>query len=69
MHHAENEYIMLSKWLLKDRLSTLPSFSTHYVGCAGAIINDKNEILLIKEKSGAKKDQWGIPGGRANLGE
>ena len=69
MHHAESEYIMLNKWLLQNRTNTLPSYCTHYVGCAGAVINDKNEILLVKERSGDKKDQWGIPGGRANLGE
>ncbi len=56
MHHAEPEYIMLSKWLLNERQCNLPTYSTHYVGCAGAVINDNNEILLIKERSGPKKN-------------
>ena len=38
--------------------------------CVGVvIINNKDEILIIKRKNSPNKGQWSIPGGNVKLGE
>lgn len=34
-HHCTKDYIMLTKWLVKDVENKIPAYCTHYVGCAG----------------------------------
>lgn len=41
MHHATPSYLMVSKWLLEDQENRLPNYTTHYIGCGGAVINKK----------------------------
>lgn len=49
-----------------EKISPYPS---HCAGSGGIVINEKNEILLIKEKKGPRSVAWGFPGGRVDLGE
>jgi len=49
------------------RACLIPPFSVFYVGC-GAIVINKDRILLVQEKSGTRKNLFGVPGGRANPG-
>ena len=35
----------------------------------GLVVNDKNEILLIRHSGGRRKGKWGLPGGRPRRGE
>lgn len=60
---------MLSKWLIDGEVSRLPGYTTHYIGCGGAVINRKREVLLVSEKSGYNKGYWSLPGGRADPNE
>ena len=62
MHHCTKDYIIFSQWLLKEEKSRLPSYTSHYIGAGGLIINNKNEMLLVQEKNGHRRGVWGIPG-------
>lgn len=39
------------------------------VGIGGFIVNDKNELLLLKRKKPPEAGYWNIPGGRVEFGE
>ncbi|KAG8058509.1 hypothetical protein GUJ93_ZPchr0002g23201 [Zizania palustris] len=47
-HHAEPGYVMLTFWL-PDGPSVLPSTSLHQIGVGAFVMNDKNEVLVVKE--------------------
>ena len=42
---------------------------TPYVAVDCAVINKKNEVLLIKKTHNIFKDQWALPGGHVDYGE
>eukprot|EP00980_Cylindrotheca_fusiformis_P031103 scaffold25830_cov162-Cylindrotheca_fusiformis.AAC.4 len=76
LHHTNStmQTIVLKKWLKDDTEDKIPPFATHQVGCAGFVLNDQNEILLIKEWSGplskrTPTSQWKMPGGLLDAGE
>lgn len=60
---------MLSKWLDANSPNKLPGYATHYIGCGGAVVNSKNEVLLVKEKFNNPQNRWSFPGGRADHNE
>ncbi|GBG29758.1 Nucleoside diphosphate-linked moiety X motif 6 [Hondaea fermentalgiana] len=65
-HHAEDSYVMLSAWLAAEHENKLPPGPSHFIGVAGFVVNSKNEVLCIREKSGPSarlKDFWKLPGG------
>ena len=66
-HHAEGDHCSLILWLPEDKPCTVPPFATHHVGVGAVLLNDKREILVVKEKS--KVTGWKLPGGYVNLGE
>ena len=53
LHHinSEEQTIIMKKWLIDDIEDKIPPWASHQVGVAGFVLNDKNEILLIKEWS------------------
>jgi hypothetical protein len=48
-HHAspKGSYVLMCLWLDQSTHDKIPAYSDHYVGVGGAIINDKDEILMI----------------------
>ncbi|KRX07305.1 NUDIX hydrolase domain protein [Pseudocohnilembus persalinus] len=56
-------------YFCEDQNCTLPSYCTHLIGAGGVVINSQNQILLVKEKSGNRKNKWNIPMGRVDEGE
>ena len=56
-------------WLDPDVPCRMPHFAHHYVGVGGLVINEKNEILLIKENRSVDKRRWKLPGGFSDPGE
>ncbi len=73
LHHCSSSYVMLTHWLTADvEVSKLPTYSSHYLGCGGAVVDfEKEEILLITERyltprSPNEKHQeklpWKVPG-------
>lgn len=76
LHHtnATLQTIVLKKWLKEETDDKIPPFATHQVGCAGFVLNDDNEILLVREWSGPLSNrtptkQWKLPGGLLDAGE
>eukprot|EP01087_Luapelamoeba_hula_P008455 TRINITY_DN2106_c0_g1_i2.p1 TRINITY_DN2106_c0_g1~~TRINITY_DN2106_c0_g1_i2.p1 ORF type:complete len:343 (+),score=87.07 TRINITY_DN2106_c0_g1_i2:14-1042(+) len=69
----EEEYVVLSKWLIKDIPSRLPQSGTHVAGACGMVLRDKDEgsgekqVLLIREKY--RSHQWEFPAGSVERGE
>jgi ADP-ribose pyrophosphatase YjhB (NUDIX family) len=70
-HHAKPEYLQMTMWLL-DSPSPLPLYSFTQIGVGGVVVNDKGEVLMVKEKT-SPSDQyqgsWKLPGGLADPGE
>jgi 8-oxo-dGTP pyrophosphatase MutT (NUDIX family) len=78
LHHTNStqQIIVMKKWLRDDKQDLIPPFASHQVGCAGFVLNDRNEILLIKEWTGpytgsgrTPSKQWKLPGGLLDAGE
>ncbi|XP_033106951.1 nucleoside diphosphate-linked moiety X motif 6-like [Anneissia japonica] len=67
-HHAQTDYVMMIKWLPTDEPNQLPGYTTHYVGVAGFVVNENNQVLVVKERF-YKKANWKLPGGMADPGE
>jgi len=56
---------VLTKWLPTDEPNKLPGYMTNYLGVGGLVINDKKEVLVIKEKYFTNAP-WKLPGGLAD---
>ncbi|XP_067140399.1 uncharacterized protein [Centruroides vittatus] len=67
-HHSKASYLMLTKWLPSSEPNLLPQYPHTHIGVGGLVVNEKNEVLVIQEKYGAKA-HWKFPGGYANPGE
>lgn len=62
-------YMMLVLWLLESE-NKIPHYATHYIGCGGCVINDKNELLVVSEQNPiGGKPFWKLPGGTVEAGE
>ena len=67
VHHAQPEYIMLETWLPKTEKSMIPSYAYSYMGGHAFIINDKSQIVVIREHYRSKI--WKVPGGAIDFEE
>ncbi|KAK9854812.1 hypothetical protein WJX84_004110 [Apatococcus fuscideae] len=69
-HHAEPEYLMLTRWL-PGSPSTLPANASHQVGIGAFVLNEAKEVLVVQEKSGGLRGTgiWKMPTGVVNQGE
>ncbi|KAI4327161.1 hypothetical protein L6164_019656 [Bauhinia variegata] len=63
-HHAEPGYVMLTYWIPEGPCQ-LPANASHQVGVGGFVVNDKDELLVVREKhcSAANLGLWKIPTG------
>ena len=68
-HHAEGDQAMLSLWLSTESENKIPTYATHTVGVGGFVLNEKGEVLVVKEKASGPRAQYKLPGGMADLGE
>jgi len=74
-HHAEGQHCVLKCWLPKDREDKVPPYATHQVGVAGFVLNERGQLLVVKEwrdlPSGERvpSAQWKLPGGLLDRGE
>ena len=66
-HHAEGATAAMIKWL-RDDPCAVPPFATHNIGVGGFVLNERGEVLVIKEQRSVM-NEWKLPGGLANLGE
>ncbi|GAB4838964.1 nudix (nucleoside diphosphate linked moiety X)-type motif 8 [Ancistrocladus abbreviatus] len=68
-HHAEPGYVMLTHWIA-DELCTLPASPSHQIGIGGFVINEKGEVLVVKEKCPCScSGVWKLPTGYINKSE
>jgi len=67
-HHAQKDYVMMTNWLPDSEPNTLPNFADHYIGVGGAVVNDRGELLVVKERYHSTPF-WKLPGGLAETGE
>ncbi|CAH9076880.1 unnamed protein product [Cuscuta europaea] len=69
-HHAEPKYLMLVHWL-PITVNTIPGNATHRVGVGAFVMNEKNEVLVVQEKSGQFRGNgfWKFPTGVVDEGE
>ena len=67
-HHSGRDYLMLTLRLVEGAF--IPPFATHYIGAGGAVINDRNELLVVCEKHRrSKTPYYKLPGGALRPGE
>ncbi|KAK1365315.1 putative Mutt domain protein [Heracleum sosnowskyi] len=65
-HHAEPGYVMLTYWIPTGPC-LLPASPSHQIGIAGFVINEKQEILVVKEKCPCTcSGVWKLPTGYIN---
>lgn len=64
-HSCDEDYILLVKRLKKDAI--IPTAANHTLGVGAVVINDKNELLVIKEK--ISNLGFKLPGGHIDNGE
>jgi len=67
-HHAEPNYVMMTRWLPENEPNNLPKYSHTFVGVAGLVINEREEILVVKERF-FPNAPWKLPGGLSEIGE
>lgn len=64
-HNCDKDYVMMVKELVLNPI--VPNSPTHTLGVGAIIINDNNEILVIKER--VSNIGYKLPGGHIDLGE
>lgn len=76
LHHvnATESTIILKKWLRPNAEDKIPPFASHQVGCAGFVLSENNELLVVREWTGPPSNrtptkQWKLPGGLLDAGE
>lgn len=67
IHHGLDQEIAFTKWISTER-NLIPPYSMFYVACGAILIKD-DKLLMVQEKLGGAKGRYGLPGGRADLGE
>lgn len=67
-HHAENDHSVLALWLAMGE-SRLPSYATHQVGVAGAVLDEVTGKVLVVQDKNKTKNAWKFPGGLSDPGE
>lgn len=65
-HHALERSAVLNLWLPTDEPNKLPRYPFHTVGVGGMVINDKKQILAVREKYSGPNAMWKLPGGMAD---
>lgn len=66
-HHVQDGSLVLSTWLQAEP-DKRPGYASHFVGVGGAVLNSRNELLLVREKY-VHTDLWKLPGGISQPGE
>ena len=67
-HHATKKKIVMTHLLIEGMENTIPNYATRTVGVAGLVIDDNNNVLVVKDRY---KPEMGfkLPGGGVDNGE
>lgn len=68
-HNAKDNYVMLYYWLPTYESSNVPHYAHTMVGVGAVVVNDQNQVLVVKEKHFYKVPMWKLPGGYVEPGE
>lgn len=73
-HHAEPDYVMMTRWLPTDEPDMLPPNASHQVGVGAFVHDGKGRVLLVQERRGpaaaaSRPDFWKLPTGLVEQGE
>ncbi|KXZ50193.1 hypothetical protein GPECTOR_17g830 [Gonium pectorale] len=70
-HHAERDYVMMTRWLPTSSPCTLPANASHQVGVGAFVVNAAGQVLLVQERSGVLRGRgvWKMPTGLVAAGE
>ncbi|HJN87257.1 MAG TPA: NUDIX domain-containing protein [Dehalococcoidia bacterium] len=68
-HHSGEDYLMLTLRLVED--AHIPPYASHYIGAGGVVINDREELLVVRERVGfgGRPPMPKLPGGALGAGE
>ncbi|GAB2219701.1 hypothetical protein Droror1_Dr00007338 [Drosera rotundifolia] len=68
-HHAEPGSVMLTYWIPNEPC-TIPAAPCHHIGIGGFVMNEKREVLVVKEKCPRScSEVWKLPTGYINNSE
>ena len=67
LHHTSPDAVHLYNWLPSSPCR-IPDYASHQVGCGAVCLNDRGEILVVREKN-KNYARWKIPGGLLDVGE
>jgi ADP-ribose pyrophosphatase len=56
----------MTKWLPDDSESRIPNYAHTMIGAGAVVLNDKNQVLVVKEFY-RKRPQWKLPGGYVEM--
>lgn len=65
-HHAKESHAVINLWLPTTEPNKMPLYPFHSLGVGGLVFNDKQQILVVREKYGGPKAPWKLPGGSAD---
>ena len=68
-HHAGDDYLLLTLPLREG--SHIPPYASHYIGAGGVVLDNNNELLVVREKYGFgdRPPTLKLPGGALRSGE
>jgi 8-oxo-dGTP pyrophosphatase MutT (NUDIX family) len=68
-HHSGQAYVMMTRQLVEGAF--VPPYATHYVGAGGVVINDRQELLVVWERTHRQSGRkyYKLPGGALHQGE
>eukprot|EP00793_Prasinoderma_coloniale_P002041 PRCOL_00002549-RA len=68
-HHAERDFVMMSRWLPEGEVNTLPPAASSHVG-VGALVVCEDSVLVVRERRGPAAGRgWKLVTGLAELNE
>lgn len=60
---------MLYLWLPDNEQSNIPNYAHTMVGVGAVVVNERNQVLVVKEKYYYKVPMWKLPGGYVEPGK
>lgn len=67
IHHGIGHKLSLCKWI-SEKKDLITPFSQFFISCGAMLIKD-DKVFLVQQKNGARKGDYGLPGGRADPGQ
>jgi 8-oxo-dGTP diphosphatase len=67
-HHSGEDYVVMTRRLIEGAF--IPGHATHYIGVGGAVLNARQELLVVCERHRrTKQPYYKLPGGALQTGE